>query len=277
MGIPAARIRYLMTLLSKQEEGTSVTELAGLFGVAKSTISRAMDAMEEEGLVRKDTMSLTPYGRGLAREYVKRHALLTDWLCGCHGADREAAVQDAFAMLSGLSESTLDGLIHEIEAKKALYACLERTNPENADSFAIPGESLPEDGEYPVWFTFYRAGGQREKLLSMADEGFCHSGILLIREGYGLIRLETASRRGESRVQGLMLEARTAKLAYYTKEGFRQARQEDCFYYIPAKELRWKGYRQEKRILGVITVRIRVSISEEHMPESEAVLAVEIK
>ena len=172
MGIPAARIRYLMTLLSKQEEGTSVTELAGLFGVAKSTISRAMDAMEEEGLVRKDTMSLTPYGRGLAREYVKRHALLTDWLCGCHGADREAAVQDAFAMLSGLSESTLDGLIHEIEAKRALYACLERTNPENADSFAIPGESLPEDGEYPVWFTFYRAGGQREKLLSMADEGF---------------------------------------------------------------------------------------------------------
>lgn len=262
----SAKIRYLIVLLEKKEEGASVTELAKLFGVAKSTISRAMDSLRREGLVSEKDLSLTAQGEKLAVQYKERHTLLCGWLHKEYRLARDTAVQDAYAMLGELSEEALGALTGRIRIKKAIAEFLsgEETGAEGLS-----------DGVYPLKLTFYRTRYADGRFISMADEGFSHTGLLCVRDGKALIRLEAAERAGESKLGGLILRGSAQALSYDAGGEYRLARKEDCFYFIPASACTWKSYREEGRLIGVIGVRLRVSVPEQHMPESEAVLVIE--
>lgn len=273
MGLPAGKIRYLLLLNQLKEKGTTVTEIAKLACVTKSTISRALTSFAEDGILYENRIELTPYGEETACRYQERYDLLVEWLTKGKKTTRETAVSDAYAMLAELSDELIGSLTTEVRIKKELHSFLNQAGA-GGNSYRSSG-SVPSDGTYPVLLTFFRKDIRIERFLSMADSAFRHRGACIVKEASALIRIEAREISHESRLKGLILKGKAEKLFYETRAGWRQAANEACFYYIPAEAFSFQYYEEEERLLGVIKVKFRVSVDEQHMPDSEAILTIE--
>lgn len=98
----------LIYRLGRAREGVRTADLVGALGVAQPTVTKTLDRLQREGLVRvnpRRSVELTEEGEALARELAERHALIVRFLEAV-GVPKEVAELDAEGIEHHVSETT---------------------------------------------------------------------------------------------------------------------------------------------------------------------------
>ncbi|MFQ9509686.1 MAG: MarR family transcriptional regulator [Lachnospiraceae bacterium] len=263
------RLRYLFSILQNQEEEITITRLASLHNVVKSTVSRAVKVLEEEGLVSLNPLKLTTFGTEVVSDAYKNYTILTRWLMRCYQLSAYKASNDALTMLTSLSLDFLNGILQSQERYEVFNNLVYLNGKDDSWIRNFKG------GEYPINFTFYRVLSTQNDFFSMANEGFVHNGKLICQNGHGLVCIEARKMVGNSLLKGLAIQGKAKKVYYENKNSYYLAREDGNHFYIPSNSFMWKYEKEEGRMKGCIRVKIQPSVSEQHMPDSEAILAVD--
>lgn len=139
-----AAARYLEAAFYLDQEGEDVRpgKLAEWLGVSPPSASEALRRLERDGLVRVDgthRVELTPTGRAVAADIVRRHRVLEVWLTDVLGLDWVSADREAHHLAAALSDEVLDRLQHSLGDPL--------TCPHGN---VIPGAELPERDLVPL-------------------------------------------------------------------------------------------------------------------------------
>lgn len=105
---------YLETvlILSHQKEKVRAVDISEYMGFSKPSVSRAVNAMRDEGLLSIDEgkcITLTGAGFEIAEKIYDRHRLLSSMLERL-GVDEITAQRDACRMEHVISETTMDAI-----------------------------------------------------------------------------------------------------------------------------------------------------------------------
>lgn len=271
MEMTAVKLKYLFVLLQCEEHEYTVSSLAKVFGVAKSTVSRTLDAFREEGLVRTDVLRLTEYGRKLGEQYLKERELITQWLMSEQHSSYEVAKEDAVHFLIAVSQKTKDVFL-----QKAAYAvmCKKMEETKHLDGSAVA--KILGDGTYSLPFTFYREKQGKHNFISMANRGFYHPATLIIKNGIGMIHLRGKTIE-ETSLLGFILKGKLATLKYMSNHQYQKAGQDQDQFFFPLDALDFHYEKEEKRLQGNIKLRMGCTVGCMHMPESTATLIVQMR
>lgn len=109
----------LQLSLEQEKEEVRITDIAKKLGVAKSSVSRAINNLKEEGFVSQELYSdvvLTVKGRMKASQVYSRHKALTAFLEEILGVSKETAEHDACLIEHDISSETMEKLVAFIEA-----------------------------------------------------------------------------------------------------------------------------------------------------------------
>ena len=111
---------YLEAIAKLNEEETSVrvTQISKRLGVRKPSVTAALQRLAEDGLVkhrRYGLVELTPKGRRIAEEVMRRHEVLFHFLSEVLDIDPEIAQEDACRMEHSLSPASLERLAKFVE------------------------------------------------------------------------------------------------------------------------------------------------------------------
>lgn len=107
-----SREDYLETLFvlnQKYPNSVRSVDVAKMLGYTKSSVSRAMTILKEEGYVTCDErgyLVLTNLGKDLAENIYEKHQILSTYLQKCVKVDKETAEADACRMEHIMSEIT---------------------------------------------------------------------------------------------------------------------------------------------------------------------------
>jgi Mn-dependent DtxR family transcriptional regulator len=113
--LPAHHEAYLKAILLLEADGAPVRakDVASALGLSRPSVSKAAAALaREEYIVHQPYMSLslTPKGRRMAQEVVRRERVLRDFLKRVLGVKPETAESDAAALEQAVSRETLQAL-----------------------------------------------------------------------------------------------------------------------------------------------------------------------
>jgi len=116
----ASREDYLEAIAKLREEEPSVrvTQISKRLGVKKPSVTAALHKLSEDGLVkhrRYGVVELTPEGRRIAEEVMRRHEVLFRFLSEVLDIDGEIAQGDACRVEHLLSPTSLDRLAKFVE------------------------------------------------------------------------------------------------------------------------------------------------------------------
>lgn len=93
MELTTNRLSYLFYLNRTAKKDCTVTKMAKMFSVSKSTVSRNMDYFMEQGIVFSDSMQLTAYGKGLAEKFTREVELFSQWISQTVNVDDREVVE----------------------------------------------------------------------------------------------------------------------------------------------------------------------------------------
>ena len=116
MELTRVEARYLQLLYRRQEEEgrrAGTLQLAREMGVRPATATGVLKRLAEKGLLRHTPyrgVELTPSGRRMGRELLRRHRVLEVLLVRLLGYDRETACREASRLDSSVSPSLADSL-----------------------------------------------------------------------------------------------------------------------------------------------------------------------
>lgn len=111
---------YLEAILALTEtaEAVRITDIASRLGIAKSSVSGAMNVLRDKGLITQEPYGrvfLTPEGLRQARLVREKHTVLRSFLHQVLGVDLETAEQDACRMEHAVGPETMSRLIDYLE------------------------------------------------------------------------------------------------------------------------------------------------------------------
>ena len=115
----------------KQEQGVArIRDIGKFLHVKPSSVHSAVSNLSKRGLViheRYGFVDLTPEGEKKAKDVIKRHELLLNFLTTVLGVDKGVADKDACLMEHSLSKETIRKLMKFVEFAKK---CPEQERPE---------------------------------------------------------------------------------------------------------------------------------------------------
>lgn len=164
------RMRVLLCFF-KKEENRTVMGISRTLKEAKQNVSRAMIALEKEGLLDRSNPRmphLTDLGEKRAKYYAERMEITLNHLL-YEGVDIENAKSDAFQWALYCSDKTME----TIQATEERY----RVKYELREQKQFSGRMLcrlMKDGSYQFPFLIYREQVKSGSNISMANEGFEH-------------------------------------------------------------------------------------------------------
>ena len=108
---------YLKAMLVLEVDGQPVRakDLAAKLGLSRPSVTKAVGTLARSGHVMHDPyhhVALTPKGRQLGREVMRRHQILRAFLTGVLGIPAAIADEDSCALEHVVSRATLTGLTH---------------------------------------------------------------------------------------------------------------------------------------------------------------------
>jgi len=116
---------YLETILKIVEETKNcevrITDISKMMGVAKSSVSRAIGNLKNEGYVNQELysdVSLTSKGMLVAQRVYNRHKTLTSFFADILGVDRTLAEHDACLIEHDISSETMEKLVSYIATQQ---------------------------------------------------------------------------------------------------------------------------------------------------------------
>lgn len=269
LNITQNRLKYLIYLEQSHGRECSVTQMAQLFGVNKSTVSRTIEYFKKSGVLFEGTMKLTGYGQKLVDEYRENRNRLALWLSERFGVPEEIAREDAVNILVSVSDTTCEALMRET-ARNNLHANLRENKKISGHTLC----AMLDDGMYPVPYTFYRRQSAGDHYISMANAGFVHPCMLEVKNGNGVIRLKAQKVQNESRLGGLLLSGRAGSVKYLAGRHFAPATRDGDTYFFPASYIQFTYSKEEDILQGSTMLRMTCTVGEMHMPESAAVFTL---
>jgi len=110
-GLTILKIRIIICLIDMNIQYRTVTHLSELFMVSKSTISRAVDWLEENNMIFKDgrRINLTNYGKKLAINFKTRIKCSLNWLIS-EDVPQHIAENDAMVIAKDCSDFTISAV-----------------------------------------------------------------------------------------------------------------------------------------------------------------------
>ncbi|GHU64364.1 hypothetical protein AGMMS49983_09910 [Clostridia bacterium] len=255
---------------------SSVTHLAGILNVSKSTISRAVDWYEPQGMIRREgerSIVLTTRGSEIAKEYEKRMNASRDWLLA-NGIAPDVAKEDAVKLAISVSAET-SSVIERTMLRSLVKQQLGNKERFRGDAFC----SALGDGVYPVDFVFYRcACGDRDDMCrlspSMANSGFCRPGRIEIKGKSGRVILEAIRCAHKSAATKKKMEGMLMSMQYKDGSVYREAGREGNQFHFPVAAMDFINPAPDSVIQGNALLQMSCSVGSVHMPESRSVITV---
>ena len=266
------KLRILILLLEKETTKCSVTLIARTLQVEKYTVSRMMTRMEEEGLVDKKDIrapKLTEAGRKEAQRYRERVDIALNHFM-FEGVSLENAKEDALIVAVYCSDETIN-IMRNRDEKYRIRNILK-------DRKVFDGGILCKnmrDGNYQLPFIIYREMGQKQNIVSMANNGFEHPCTLAVKNGRGMIQLRIAE-VSEKAVNGKIMQGKVKKFDYYDTSEYISAEFYGDMVTFPARVIQFTnvGDNLEHHIHGNVVIRVQSSVGLMNMPESTAYFTI---
>ena len=267
------RLRVLLCFLSEDETDCTVMEIARTLREEHYSISRAITALEKEGLISKERPRkprLTEKGRQQAQRYAERINITTSHLL-YEGVNMESAANDAYYCALYNTDDTMD-VIRSAEEK---YRVKYELRDKKQFSGAVLCKML-KDGEYQFPFIIYRENAKNGNNISMANEGFEHPCVLSIKDGTGLLRIKAVDIFANSAVTGKRMRGHVESLKYFDSGKYINADRSGYVLSIPASALAFKNIGEGigQILHGQVCMKIRCSVGIVHMPESTAIFTM---
>lgn len=272
MEMTTNRLSYLFYLNRAEEKDCTVTKMAKMFSVSKSTVSRNMDYFISQGLVFADSMHLTVYGKKMAERYAREVELLNQWISQTINTDARDVMENAMEMAVHLSPGAKAQLLEKIKRNQFF----EKLNHRGQVAFS-EFSGYMEEGEYPVSFVIYREQYEKGKYFSMADRGFAHPALLKIQGGYGVIGIKAVTMERRNVLENLVMKGKLLELEYEDKNGFTQAVKEGDFYYFPADVLDYTFHKEENLLIGNGRIQIYAPLANKKLHVRKAVFSMIIQ
>lgn len=271
--LDSLKIRILVSFITLSKESCTVTGLAKLLGTEKYSVSRAISALEKEGLMTRGgnrTMGLTGKGNDEARRY----AGLLEAAQSClldEGLPPSDARQDAMAVVQSCSDSLLSR-IQELGERR-------RVRQELGMRKAMTGAAFCRklrDGSYMLPFAVYSGKTQGGELFSAMDSGFEHPCELHVTGGIGYMYLKSIPIHIKLPGRDRRMPGKIMSVHYFDGEVYNEAGKSGDFFYFPAGEMRMVsvGGGKEQLLHGSIYLKISCSVAGVQMPEEQVVMAV---
>lgn len=271
----ANQMKYLLALIHQPGKKRNQSDVARIFGVNKSTVSRALVEAVKQGILSdgENGYELTGYGKDYVRDYEDCLNSISTWLLSM-GADPEDVRNDSYAFMESCSERTLRILQNRGNISK-IYQGMRPL--ENGAAFSgAEITAFIEPGEYHVPFVFYRSG-KEEALIpraSMANEAFYHPATLVISRTGSYICLRIRNVVQRSKVNGEELDGKLKTMKYGSGEKEKTVMLNDEKVYIPIEVMQFYYIKQDNILRGYMEFKMSCTVGDIHMPESAAVLMV---
>ncbi|MBD8941715.1 MAG: MarR family transcriptional regulator [Clostridiales bacterium] len=272
MELTTNRLLYLLYLNQNDKKNCTVTQMAKVFQVSKSTVSRNMDYLVEQGVVYTDTMQLTAYGQKLAAQYEEEVSLFEGWIIGNSLCDEKESRENAIEMVVNLSE----GMKKQMFQKLSMNNVFNKLNHRGNVYFSEFVANL-KAGSYPASFAIYREEYQKGKYISMADKGFEHPALLKVYGNTGMIQLKAVTMERRNIMDNLIMSGKLLKMDYYVKGHFEPVDKEGDFYRIPAEALEYTFHKDENLIFGNIMIQIYAPLANKKIHKKRALLSLTIQ
>ncbi len=267
----STQMRYLLALLNQPELKQNQANIARIFGVNKSTVSRAVNEAVEQGILQQKQQyyALTQYGRKYVTDYEKKLRLVTGYLSRM-GISEQTATGDAYSLMEHCSEETLTKLME----KGRVGAMYEKFShyPNKKQIEARDLAQFFEEGSYQFPFLFYRIKRKKETFLniSMANDGFCHPATVVIGSCGSYVELMIKDIIKYSEILAKKMEGHLEALRYQSASVTRQALINEGKVYIPLEALHAQYVENENLLYASLPCTISCSAGKFAMPESTA-------
>ncbi len=266
------RMRVLLCFF-KKEENRTVMGISRTLKEAKQNVSRAMIALEKEGLLDRSNPRmphLTNLGEKRAKYYAERMEITLNHLL-YEGVDIENAKSDAFQWALYCSDKTMETIRATEERYRVKYELREQKQ--------FSGRQLcrlMKDGSYQFPFLIYREQVKSGSNISMANEGFEHPCTLYVDGGEGWIQLRAQPVSAKSASNGKLLRGRANSMQYFDSGRFIDAEISGNVFSFPAESLQFvnMGVGAGQILHGSCPVKMECSVGQIHMPESTAIFTI---
>lgn len=104
--------------LADEAQGARSKDIAAALGVARSSVTGALQALKEKGLANYrpyNCITLTPQGRAAAEEVVRKHNILTSFFISVLGVEKDTAQKAACKAEHALGPEIIGRLLSFIE------------------------------------------------------------------------------------------------------------------------------------------------------------------
>lgn len=267
------KLRVLLCFLKLTPADCSVTGIARTLGREKYAISRAVSALEAEGLVDRADIRrprLTEKGYAEASRYAERFEIALNHLL-YEGVDMESARQDAFVWTLYCT----DGTMETVRATEKRYRVKYELRGQGQFSGAALCRRL-KDGCYALPFLIFREHIKNGSNLSMANEGFEHPCILSVKNGMGTVQLRSIPITAKSPRSGEIMQGRVETIRYFDAGRFVCAEPSGQLFSFPADVLQFVSVGADvgQILHGSVCLQMESSVGAGHMPESTAIFTL---
>lgn len=268
--VTANQMKYLLTLTSKEEKKRTLSAIAKVYGVNKSTVSRSLASLMKTGIL-DEAYVLTPYGKRFIIDYKYQYDRIVQWLYH-KGVEITKAKNDAFALLEGCSKETIQVLVESGEFCKACSYFKEHNSKQ-----IIEGKNLIHyvtEGEYKVPFVFHKDKRRSPEHISMANSAFLHPATMIIRKSGSHLCLKMKKIKRASIIQSMKLEGKLESMKYENNGKLSEVTIVDDIAYIPMDAMKFIYIKEDNILQGYTRLTMTATVKQFHMPESSAVLTV---
>ncbi|XVG96296.1 hypothetical protein ACGCUQ_05330 [Eubacteriales bacterium KG127] len=268
------KMRILCRLLRISKSDATVTYMAKSFSVEKYSISRALSALEKEGLLYRENRlaMLTHRGHYVAEKFAERMEIATNYLI-YEGIPEAQVMKDAMYISMFFSDEAFNA-IRKIEERYRIKHALNNVKKFYGDELC---KSL-RDGDYNLPFMIYRTNMKDGNNISMANNGFQHPCILSIKNGFGTVILRAQEVSSKSALSKKLMKGKVESFKYFYIDKFYEVEKNGNLLVMPASALHFinLGRNSDKILYGSVAIKLTCSVGSLHMPESTAILTLQI-
>lgn len=260
------KMKILLYLLQRENNDCSMTHIAQLFGVNKSSVSRAMKWFEEHNMIEKKgrRIEVTFYGQKEGNLIRSKRNIILEWLL-MNGKTAALAKEEALELVSIFSDETIMGLKDHLQKYKLRQLFMHH---QRLSGYQI--QSQLEESDYSFSFTVYKTDKSDMLQLSMANEALEHPLRVHIANGKGTVYLKTKMMKKKN------FTGKMQSLKYWDGHSYLEAGRDDDLFFFPLSVIEFTGISDENLIQGQLKIKMKSTVGMLHMPESEALLVIYI-
>lgn len=261
------QLKYMIGLAEIVDGKPTAAKVARRFGVNRSTVSRIFARCVEEGLLTEE-FQFTFRGKNFIEGCLEKKKRLMHYMIW-KGVPYEDARKDALEILCVCGQSTLDYLMqpeHSREKSRKRKLLEEK-------QITFSGNVIEEylkSGNYSVPFLFSKMDSQ---VASMANEGFEHPGVLVVKKDRSYFQLRLVQVENKSKL-GKIMQGHLEKMTYLAEGKRYEAKIEEDVVYIPVNAFTFFYVQKDNILQGSATMEMTCTVGKVNMPRSQAKLTI---